>query len=250
MSITYTYADALNLVDRAINRNLSDDSAAFICEVATTKIWSAYDWRESLVQLPPFYMIPLQQDYGPPAVTVPTDFWGLREAYWVRPSTTPPFREQLRVFRDLPLTHNRVLAHAISYETSLKKFRLFPCPPESISATDYIVDGTYKKRFTKVTADALQTLLLPWDDMSINVMVQALKWAAWDYVSDPRAGEVIVENGNVKHTGQLAKLMDAIDHKAISEGINLGDPTMSPSEPLANPNSLYTGAALGLGLPW
>lgn len=248
MAQTYTYADALNIVDKVIARNVTDDLAAYLCEVATNVIWGRYDWRESIAQLPPFYMIPLEQDHGPPTTVVPSDFWGLREVYWVRPSTMPPHREPLTVFRDLPLTHTRYLPHAISYQTTKKAFRLFPRVPESCTATEYVIDGTYKKRFTKITADALQTLTLPWDDMGLDTYVQALKWAAWDYFADPRAGEDKVEAGNIVHTGQKARMLDALDHKAMMEGLQLGDVAIAPSEALANPSAIYQGAILGFGL--
>lgn len=248
MAYSLTYSDALTSVQRYVNGNILDAHAAMICNIATNKIWHQYDWRESLAQFPPFYLVPMEQDFGAPTAAVPPDFIGLREVFLVRRSVTPPYREPIQVKRDIELTHIRGLPSHISYEASLNKFRLFPRVPDSCGATDYQIEGTYKKRPVKITNGIIPSTLLPFDDIYVNTMIQALKWAALDIAGDPRAGTVQMEAGNAVHTDQLALMMDSIDHMAIHEGLNSGDTYRFPSEALVSPTYVYTGQLTGLGI--
>ncbi len=245
---THTYSDALSVVQRYVNSNVMDNHAAMICNIATNKIWHQYDWRESLAQFPPFYLIPMEQDFGAPTAAVPPDFIGLREVFLVRRSVQPPYREPIQVKNTIELTHIRGLPSHISYEASLNKFRLFPRVPDSCGATDYQIDGTYKKRPTKITNDIIPSTLLPFDDIYINTMVQALKWAALDLAGDPRAGTVQMQAGNAVHTGQLALFLDSLDQMAIHEGLNLGDTYRFPSEALVSPTNVLGGSLIGFGI--
>lgn len=248
MAITYTYTDALNMIQTNVLRQCTDAHAAILCNIAVNKIWNRYDWRESIVQLPPFYLIPLAQDFGSPATSVPADLYGLREVYWLRRTVIPPYREPISVYRDLPLTHVRGLPNSISYEVSNKCFRVFPRVPDNIGASDYMVDGTYKKRPNKVTADIMAATPLIWDDVYLNTFIETLKWAAFSTSGDPRAGETKLEAGHVAYTGQMAIMYDSIDNMAVHEGQNLGNTMAVPSEPLCAPAGIFTGAIVGFGI--
>ena len=68
---TFTFDNVLRMVGRHVPRNIVDDHGADICNLAYNKIWHKYDWRESLKTLPPFYLIPGEQEIGPPFVSVP-----------------------------------------------------------------------------------------------------------------------------------------------------------------------------------
>ena len=210
MAYTYYYSDAVTALQDIIKRSVEEEKASILCNIATNKIWSRYDWRESLAKLPPFYLIPLMQDYGQPFTVVPSDLLGLREVYWVRTTATPPAREPVTVFRDLPETHIRSLPHAICVLPAINlpatkpKFRVFPRIPDNIGSTDYMIDGTYKKRPTKITQANMQTSLLPWDDIYFNTFLETLKWACWQLAGDGRAGAVQVDRGNSVYTGQMA----------------------------------------------
>jgi hypothetical protein len=46
------------------------------------------------------------------------------------------------------------------------------------------------------------------------------------------------KNGGIVFTGQLAKAYEATVEMAMNEGLELGDPVISPAEPLASPSSL------------
>jgi len=248
MAITYKYLDALNAAGKVIPRIVEDDQAAFLCNEATNEVWSRYDWRESVVQLPPFYLVPNEQDHGPPSVAVPADFLGLRMAYLVRLTSSPPTRSELLVMRDVRLTQVRALAHAIGYEPARKSFRLYHRVPSNIGASDYMVDGEYKKRPTKITSTIIASTDLPFDDLYFGVMVEALKWAAWKAAGDGRAGQIQVQGGRALLAGQRAVLQERIDWMAANEGLELGDPQIAPSEPIGGNVSRMRGGYLAIPL--
>lgn len=243
---TYKYADALSIVGRQLNRNVEDEYGAAIVNTATNLIWMAYDWRETLSSLPPFYLIPDEQDHGPPAVSVPADFYGLRLATLLLLNSDPPSRFDLIVMQDARETHVRALPHAVSYERARRAFRLFPRVPSNITASTYLVQGTYKRRPLKVLASQLPSAILPFDDIYFDVWVEALKWAAWQVAGDPRAGGVIhVKGQGSQYNGQIALCLDRIAGMAASEGLELGAPILAPREPLTGPTgSSYSPNAL------
>src|SRR5579883_1846738 len=247
MAQTYTVAEALSLISRQIGKSVENDYAAYLANVAQNVIWNRYDWRESLAELPPFYLIANEQEYGPPAVVIPSDFQGLREAYLINLNGIPAKREPIKVLRDIRLTHAEALPGFIGYEPARKLFRVFPRVPSGVGSTAFLIDGTYKTKPTKITPDKLQTTLIPWDDDYLQVFLAALKWAAYDAASDPRAGKVTLQNGMAAYDGQLGVMHDLIDQMAQNEGLNLGDPAIAPAEPLVySPNygSLFPGMGL------
>jgi len=229
-------------------RIVEDDQAAFLCNEATLEIWTAYDWREAIVQLPSFYLVPNEQDHGPPSVAVPSDFLGLRMAYLVRLTSSPPTRNELLVMRDVRMTQVRALPHAIGFEPVRKSFRLYHRVPPNIGASDYLIDGEYKKRPTKITSTNTANTDLPFDDIYFGVMVEALKWAAWKAAGDQRAGQIQVQKGGgTVLTGQRAVMQERIDWMAANEGLELGDPQLAPSEPIGGNTSRMRGGYSAFG---
>ena len=77
MARTFRYSDILSIVSKQFPRIVEDQYASICSNMATNLIWYAYDWRESLLTLPPFWLIPGEQDYKPPATVIPADFGGL-----------------------------------------------------------------------------------------------------------------------------------------------------------------------------
>lgn len=227
MAQTYTIAEALTIVAPQIGRRIEDGTATYLANLAQFKIWNAYDWRETITLLPPFWLIPNEQDYGPPSAIIPTNFLGLREAYIVNASVWPAARFEMKVRRDLRTTHVQAMPREIAYEPTAKRFRVFARVPAGIGSTDWAVDGTYKIRPPKITAANLQTTVIPWDDQYLSVFLAALKWAAWDTAGDQRA------------LNQMAIMHDEISKMAGDEGLNLGDPVLAPSEPLVYPNTYF-----------
>lgn len=235
MASTYYYADITNIISRFIPKVSDSDLAAFIANQSIYEIWERYDWRESLVKLPPIYLIPNEQDLNTPAASVPTDFLGLRQAYLVQlNSGNPAFTRPLGCLKDLGLTNIVGLPTDVGYESSTNSFRVFPRTPNNIGAPNWIIKGVYKKRPTKLTATTISSTLLPFDDMYLGTMVEVFKWAAWNLAGDPRAGGVQkTKNGGTAFTGQYATAMEAIDSMAANEGLEMGDVSIAPAAPLA-----------------
>jgi hypothetical protein len=245
MAATYKVADALNIVSRQLGRQVEDDYATHIANVAMNKIWLAYDWRETIAALPPFYLIAGEQTFGPPSYAVPADFLGLRMAYAAR-TFNPTDRIELTPLADLRLTGAKAFPRNIGYDAATRSFIVFPRVPDGIGSTSWIVDGTYKKKPVKITPEKLQTTVIPWDDLYFDVYVNALKWAAWDAAGDQRAGEIQYSGGRSVMTGQLGRMHALIDEMAEREGLNNGDPSIAPSSPLVAPDGYY-GIFPGLG---
>jgi hypothetical protein len=201
--------------------------------MATNLIWHRYDWRESLTELPPFYLIPNEQDHFIPGSIVPADYHGLRKISYAQFTGTTGYRKQeIKAVRDLPLTQAKGLPQRISYEASRKAFRIFPRVPENIGAPNYFIEGTYKRRPTAVADHTMDTSTLPWDDSYLNVYLEALRWAFLTLVGDTRAGAAQVQGGQTLFSGQLATSMAAIETMAATEGLNDHDVQISPEEPL------------------
>lgn len=234
MGLTYTYSDALNFLQNQIPAVTQDSKAAAICNIGTNLIWNAFDWRETIEILPPFWLSPGTQDYGAPLVIVPADFLGLRAVYLTDLSSIPPAKYSRRSLRFLEPTSAQGLPDAMSYEPSTNCFRVFPRTSDGLSAARWKVDGTYKKRPTLVTATNYIATVLPFDDLYFQVWLETLRWAGFSAVGDQRAGQAIQRpNGSVQYFGQLGTAMAFIHGMAANEGFNLGDSTVAPSEALS-----------------
>jgi hypothetical protein len=242
VSRTYTYADALNFVRTQVPATTEDQKAATICNIGTNLIWNAFDWRETIEVLPPFWLTSWTQDYGAPLVVVPSDFLGLRTAQLTDISSVPPAKYPLKVLKFLEPTHMKALPHAISYEPSVNSFRLFPRVPSGIGPARFKIDGTYKKRPTLVTAANYTSTNLPFDDLYFQVWLEVLRWAAMSATGNERAGAAVKNpNGGVHYSGQLGTAMAMINAMADNEGFNLGDTTVAPSEGLSSGGSVWNG---------
>ena len=234
MGLTYTYADVLNFLQPQIPAVMQDQKAASICNIGTNLIWNAFDWRETLEILPPFWLSPLVQDYGAPVVAIPTDFLGLREAQLTDISNIPPAKYPMKVVKFLEPTHLKTLPNTISYEPSVNSFRVFPRVPAGYGASRFKIDGVYKKRPTLITATTYTSTVLPFDDLYFQVWLEVIRWAGFSATGDQRAGAAMqLPNGAVQYSGQLATAMSFIQAMATNEGFNLGNSTVAPSESLS-----------------
>lgn len=231
MANTYKYEDALALCQRYGSKVDDGLFASQVCNIATNLIWMAFDWRESLATLPPFYLIGGEQDYPLPTSSLPTDFHSLRQIYLTRLNDGNPVRDLLVNKNTLELTHLKSIPRCISYEPSIGGFRLFPRPSENMGAPQWLVEGTYKKRPVQITQGTLNTLL-PFDDLYIQVWLDAMIYA-YRKLQGAESGDVTYQNGNRVYTGQLAKAMAAIEEMACQEGIQGGEYTIAPAEPLS-----------------
>lgn len=229
--MAYTYDQMLRILTRQVPKNIVEDHGSEICNLATQEVWRKYDWRETLKTLPPFYLIPNQQDYGAPFVSVPTDFYGIRQAYYSYLGQTPTLRRMLKVVKDLQLTTARAIPSSICYNPDTSSFRVFPRVPEGCGAPNYMIDGTYKKLPTAITTSNM-TSTLPIAPMYFQMWLSGFLWAGKMLMGDPGAGQSQYGDGQVSYTGYLANFQLHMDRAAESEGLELGDPTIAPSEPL------------------
>lgn len=239
MGITYTYFDVLTMVGKTMPKAAEDQFAATACNLATNLIWDQYDWRESLVELPPFYLLPNEQDHFLPPITLPTDFMGLREARMARYTEGAIAKIPMAVVANLELTHIKNIPHSIAYQASRACFRLFPRVPKNVGSPTWFVEGTYKKKpGTPITNATLDTLL-PFDDKYIHVMVECVRWALMMLSGNQNAGQAQMNGPQMIYSGQLANAMSAIEMMATDQGVNDGDIRIAPSSALV-PGALGT----------
>lgn len=231
MAITFTYADVLSLIAKTLPKTWEDTYSATACNLATNLIWEGYDWRESLVTLPPFYLIPNEQDHKLPAVTVPADFLGLRKVGLTQYANGAAASRPISLVKDLEITAAKGIPHSISYEPTISAFRLFPRVPGNIGSPNWFIQGTYKKKPTLITNDTLETLL-PFDDKYVYVMMECVRWALLFLGNSPAAGKAQASGGVIFYDGQLANAISAIERMATDQGVNDGDVRISPSEAL------------------
>jgi hypothetical protein len=230
--MAYTWNDLLSMVDPVVHRLVKDRQAATVCNRALLEIWDEYDWRESLAEHDPWYLIPARQDYPSPFSATPSDFRGLRKTYLIYTAGDPPVYQPLNVLRNLEPTLAMRLPEAISYEPSISGYRVFPRPPRSMGSPDWMIGGTYKKEPARVTNGTLAGST-PFADDFLEALLQGIKWAAFDLAGDQRAGGTQVQDNFKVHTGQYGNFMAAIAEIAGDYGLDDGDHKVSPSEPLA-----------------
>ncbi len=218
MARTYKWSDLLTYVSQSFPRLQSDAAGALICDMVNSFIWNRADWRVSLVQMPPFYLVALQQDYVAPYVTIPSDFLGLRQALLVYNGTEPAtVYPKLDVMRYLDKTYAQSRTTSISYEAEISGFRIWPRCPSGIGVMDYQIEAKYKKLPTKVTTATLESPL-PFDDIYFQVYVEGMK-----YFLKPVAQQTDQD---------LARFLGAIDVMAAREAVNLGEQPLAPADPL------------------
>lgn len=219
---TYLYAEALTALSRQFPRIEEEAYGPMIANLANMRLWNAADWRETITELAPFWLVPGQQDYGAPLVHVPSDFGGLRQVFLVNVQDAPPTRTHVKVLRDLETTSYESETRAIGYWPAGNCFRLFPRPTTDMAPTTYLIDGTYKKNPTKITP-ALINSTLPWADKYFYIFLEVARWAAYTISGDKRANEAY----------GLSQAL--INEMMMKEGLDLGEQYIAPDEPLVSP---------------
>lgn len=233
MGYSFTYQDAWQAGQLGWRRSVEPSAFEYATNVAISKMWNAYDWRGSVQNFNPFWLVPGEQDYGAPLWRVPTDFYGIREVYLVNiGSNTVPIRTPMRVVENLQETHVLGLPSNVCYRPAIQGFRIFPGAAFGSGCPLYLVDGTYKIRPPKITRN-LQTSLLLFDDVYFETFVQALTWAVLQSSGDRRAA-----------SEQLAVFYQTLAESTAWENREDGEPTVAPSEGLV---PRYGGAAWGYG---
>jgi len=216
---TFTFADAA--IATQGSKALSDPIMKYAINKAFFNMWNAANWRETIGMLNPFYLYPTAQQYGTPAVIVPSDFHGLQEVYCVNLLSDTVNRWPLEVQQNIETTHLRDWPQAICYDPSTQNFRVYPRVPDGVGSGQYCIDGTYKKRAPVITSDIIGSTTLPWDDEYFPVYCAALKWAI---------GGTMQEQQN-----NFAIYQQALNDMEDAESLNLGDENISPREALVHP---------------
>lgn len=228
---TYKYADLTSILAKSFPKGFIDDYSSHICNMATNKIWMAFDWKESIARFPPVYLQPNSSTIGPPLPAVPSDFAGFREIKIRRSDGQYEIDEPLRVVKDLEITESEGVPRNIRYSDVDRSIILHPRPRRDIKAPEYFLSGFYKKLPVKITNSTLNTLL-PFDDIYFYVWLEVARWAALTLAGDPKAGGV-QSNGTQRFVnGQLAAAETAILRMASDQGVNMGDIAVAPSEPI------------------
>jgi hypothetical protein len=230
MPYTYTYGDIIIDVQKCISRTLDEDMAATILNKSMAEVWKKYDWRESLEDLPSFWLAPGTQDYGSPLVVVPSDFAGLRRGYVVNINSTPAQIYELTILKWLGETSVRGFPQDIGYIAEKNAFRLNPLPPDSMCVPNFIVRGTYKKTPPKITASNYIDSALPFSDQYFNNLCEYVKYEAYKQTRDFNNAEK-----------QQGFALEAIQSMANDVGLNDNDTFISPSGPLAWGETLWPG---------
>lgn len=186
-------------------------------------MWKSYDWRGTVVQLPPFWLVPGLQDYGTPTYVIPDDYFGLREVYLVLITTAInlPIRKKLDIVENLERTHLEDLPQCICYRPSIAGFRIHPGPTLSMAAPNYLIDGTYKKRPPRWTSANYASQLL-WDDIYFDSFVSACVWAAFKLSGQRQAS-----------MEQYAIYQQDLMRARETENLELGERVLHPTEPLS-----------------
>ncbi len=233
MGFTYSYNDVWNAVAAQYPRAIDQTAVEYATNLAINEMWTTYDWRGTVVQLPPFWLVPACQDYGVPLYSVPTDFYGLREVYLVLTyNTSFPIRKKLDIVENLERTHLQDAPQSICYRPSISGFRVHPSPSLSMAAPNYLIEGTYKKRAPKWTSASYGSSLL-WDDVYFDAFTSACVWAAMKFSGQRQAA-----------MEQYAIFAQDLMRARQDENLELGERVVHPTEALAT-NS--RGILLG---PW
>lgn len=230
MSATLKYTDILNMLQRQIPRIVEDIHAETIINAGLNMIWMAYDWRESLSEFTPFYLIPGRQDYPEDIIDIPSDMHGIKQAFFVRLNGDTTQKTPLKVIKQLNKTSMQLPPNAITFMTTLADnksgYRIHPRAPIGYGSPYFFIEGTYKKRTPTVTASTLNTTIA-FDDMYQGVIFDSCLYQAKRLAGSQEANNFY----------QNAVL--SITQMANAEGLADGEQNFAPSEPIVSVP--YTG---------
>lgn len=231
---TYTFWDAAHAAEALIAKTVEMDHQAIAANMALGLYWPMFSWRESIADLQPFWVSPGKQDYGPPQVVVPTDFWQLKKAYWkdlMSGINGVPWRYELNVLGDLSDYMDTGPVESICYLPSRRCFRVVPRVPLNFGPPRYLIDGQYKRRaqtylsdgttvITKVMAGNIQDALLPSDDMYVAVWIKLMQWAFLEL------------SGSKEAMNMRLQAVAAVQDMADRESVALKAAPIAPGEPI------------------
>jgi len=243
MARTITFGKLISALQHQIPRMKEEIFAADYCGQLINKIWDFADWRESLAELPPFYVVGDRQDYGAPIYAIPSDFQGLRMATLVQLVDG----DNSVVFNKTPMATKTRQQGAIrygtpdvlSYEPSSSTFKVFPILPANVPTNQFMVEGVYKTLprtnlldtykgvgipllASQINRENYTKALLPLDDRHYNTMEAVMSTIA----RSPANANERLANDQYIHM--------LLEEAAIKEGFEIGSGTFSPDEPLSS----------------
>jgi len=239
---SYTYAEAFTMSDIGQSKSIQESKICHIINLAQNVIWKKFDWIWTIDTLNPFWLIPLQQDYGSPMLSVPEDFERLHKAEIVMLYQGPqPRIDPMEIKKELNLTDRTSVPKQISYVPQTNVLRVSPCPSQSMACPDYMIRSTYKKVPTLVTPLNLQNTNIPCKDHQVQMYVEGIKWAYLYLTNSPLAQQIKMTRSGPEVTGKIAEFMYCLWEEARNEGLTQGDPVIAPNESLRIGTSLNNG---------
>jgi hypothetical protein len=219
MASTFTYLDVLTRVASYNPRATEDALSIFAVNDALGLLWNAYHFSFTKAELPPFWLVGGEQDYGNLVAAVPADFKSIISAEMIDTDTAPFYRIPLIPKRDAPRTGRQDTPEIIAYVPEVDAFRVHPAPPYGYGPGKWIVNGVYKRHFTKITRDTLISTL-PWDDEWFPVFCAALEWGLLPHKGQEKA---------MARQYALALVADMAQKSGLDESDPVG---VAPREPL------------------
>lgn len=202
------------------------------CDAVSSLMYIEAFWRWTIQNIAAT-SIPLvdgTQDYS-----VPANIYRMFRARIVRTDTTPDQYHEIDVVEYLPpdlVTIGPFALQAMSHDEALGKFRLNQAAAISGSET-YELQGDYQINPTKIVDSNLSSTLWFPDQYFMPVFVEGLKWKAYEYADDARAGNVTIDKfGRRQATGQAGKFYFALDVMKQAEDFGSGNASEFPAEPM------------------
>lgn len=246
MAFTYSAQDGIDLVKKFVKDIPLTDIDAQVCDMVSSLMYVEAFWRWTLQNIPAT-SIPLvdgQQDYN-----VPTNLFRLFRARIVRTDTTPDQYQEIDVNEfyspDLRSTSPRAIT-GVSHDEPLGKFRLSQAVSIASGET-YELQGDYQINPTKIT-DSTVSSVLWFPDQYFPVFFEGLKWKAYEFADDSRAGNVTIDRfGHRNATGQCGKFYFALDSMKQAEDFGTGNAAEFPDEPFGVNSLSGIGSIYGVG---
>lgn len=229
-----TYAEAYQAANIVTAREVEATKICNILNLAQELVWREYPWRWTLASLDPFWLSGYESDYGSPLVIIPSDFLELQSANIVRLNNSLAIRRPMTVQKAFPKQSRVGVPDTISYVPDKNVLRVNPRPSLGMCASEYLIEGWYKKTPTVLTPNNYVSTDLPSQDFQRHMWLVALSWAYYETIKDQRAPQY--------HD----RAKQAIIETARAEATSLGEPSVHPSEGII-PYGGRTGFVTGFG---
>jgi hypothetical protein len=215
MAKTLTVGKALEIVGVRYPKVMLESIGARFASEVRDFMWHAFPWKVSLGDLVPFGLVQDQADYGPPYITLPSDFYGIHDA-WIRDYANELY--PLTVETETRVSWTSDIPTTISV-TELGNLRIHPRP--IFYGPDYWLEGKYKKSTSPITPSNINSTVLPWDDIYFEVFRRGLIWKVKEeLIGDPKAADDL--------SIWMTWLQKMIAHEQFQDGVT----TIHPRYPL------------------